>query len=1445
MRFFTAARTTGILAVLTCSLLLVSCGGGGGGGGGGSNPTLTQVSITPANQTITMGATLQLSATGYFSNGTQEALSGVAWQSSQTGIATIDAQGKVTGMGDGVAQVSGSYQGLTGSTSVTVGSASPTLVSIAVTPNQVSLPVGETEQFTATGNFSDGSKQNLTQTATWSSNGSIASVNAAGVALAQAVGTATISATSGSVTGTASLTVTGLGVVALTVTPSTVPLPLGGGSQLQAVATMSDGTQQTLSSSVTWQTSQSAVATVNAQGYVTAVGKGAAQVSAVYQGLTGSAAITVGQPTLVSIAVTPNQVSLPVGQTEQFTATGTFTDGSTQNLTQSATWISSQPSIANVSTAGAALARVAGTATISATSGTVTGTANLTVTPAVAVSVNVVPAALSLPLGSGSQLQAIATMSDGTQQSLNSSVTWQTSQSAVATVNVQGYLTAVGKGSAQVSAAYQGLTGNASITVVPATLVSITVSPNQVSLPVGETEQLAATGTFTDGTTQDLTQSVTWISSAPATTTVSVTGAAVAKAVGSVTISASSGSLTGTASLVVTPAVAVAVNVVPATLSLPLGSSGPLQAIATMSDGSQQTLSSSVTWQTNQSSLATVNAQGVVTAVGKGTAQVSAVYQGLTGNSSVTTGAAALVSIAVVPNQVSLPLGQTEQFTATGTFTDGSTQNLTQSATWISSAPATAPVSVGGAAVAKVIGAATISATSGTVTGTANLTVVAAVPVSVNIVPSSLSLPLGSGSQLQAIITLSDGTTQDVTTTVTWSSPQPAIATVNAQGFVTATGKGAGQVSATYQALSSNSSITVGPPALVSVAVTPNQVSLPIGETEQLTATGTFTDGSTQNLTQSATWISSAPANASVSVSGSAVAKVLGTATISATSGTVTGTASLTVIPATAVSVNVVPATLSMPLGTSSQLQATATMSDGTQQALSSSSPSITWQSSQPSMATVSAQGLVTAVGKGAAQVSATYEGVSGNTSVTVGPPALVSIAVTPSPSSLPIGETEQLTATGTFTDGATQNLTQTVTWNSSAPATASVSVAGAALAKAIGTTTISATSGTVTGTASLTVTPAVALSVNVVPATLVLPLGSNSQLQAIANMSDGSQQTLGSSVTWQTSQSGTATVNAQGLVTAVSQGAAQVSATYQGLTGSSSITVVPPALVSIAVTPSPSSLPVGETEQLTATGTYTDGSTQNLTQSATWNSSAPATATVSATGSALAKAVGTVTIGATSGSVTGNASLTVTPAVALSVNVVPATLSMPLGTTAQLQAIASMSDGSQQTLSSSVAWQTSQSAMAKVNAQGVVTAVGQGAAQVSAAYQGLTNSASITVVPPVVVSIAITPVSSSLPVGETVQLKATGTFTDGSTQDLTQSATWSSSAPATATITPVGLASGLIVGSTTIAAASGTVQGSTDADSSPPGPYFDCSGARERLDYSRQHAAVHGHRNL
>jgi 6-phosphogluconolactonase len=85
-------------------------------------------------------------------------------------------------------------------------------------------------------------------------------------------------------------------------------------------------------------------------------------------------------PSLQSIQVSPNNASIPRGTTQQFTATGTFTDGSSQDITGSASWISSMPSVAGISSAGLATGVATGSATITAASGAVSGSTPVTVT---------------------------------------------------------------------------------------------------------------------------------------------------------------------------------------------------------------------------------------------------------------------------------------------------------------------------------------------------------------------------------------------------------------------------------------------------------------------------------------------------------------------------------------------------------------------------------------------------------------------------------------------------------------------------------------------------------------------------------------------------------------------------------------------------------------------------------------------------------------------------------------------------------------------------------------------------------------------------------------------------------------------------------------------------------------------------------------------------------
>src|ERR1700682_1287311 len=113
MRLCPAARVISVLSALICSGLLLSCGGISASQGGGGTAKLTQITIAPANPTIMKAASQQLTAPGIFDDGTQHPLgASVTGQTSPSAVATINIKGNVTGVGEGVAQVTAAYQGV-------------------------------------------------------------------------------------------------------------------------------------------------------------------------------------------------------------------------------------------------------------------------------------------------------------------------------------------------------------------------------------------------------------------------------------------------------------------------------------------------------------------------------------------------------------------------------------------------------------------------------------------------------------------------------------------------------------------------------------------------------------------------------------------------------------------------------------------------------------------------------------------------------------------------------------------------------------------------------------------------------------------------------------------------------------------------------------------------------------------------------------------------------------------------------------------------------------------------------------------------------------------------------------------------------------------------------------------------------------------------------------
>jgi hypothetical protein len=278
---------------------------------------------------------------------------------------------------------SGGGGGSSTNTTNTAAASTATLLGITVTPSNPTIAKGSSKQFSAVGNFSDNTSRDITAAVAWSSSDtSKASVDNLGRATGLAAGTTTITATSGNVSGTDALTVTSATLVSMTVTPASPSIAKGTSQQFSAIGIYSDNTLQDMTGQVTWTSSDTAKATISTGGLATGVAAGSTTITASAAGTTATATLTVTNANLLSLAVTPVSPSVVAGATQQFTAMGTFSDGTAQDLSTQVTWTSSSPSFATISSSGLATGVAAGTTTITAKSGSVTANAGLTVTAA-------------------------------------------------------------------------------------------------------------------------------------------------------------------------------------------------------------------------------------------------------------------------------------------------------------------------------------------------------------------------------------------------------------------------------------------------------------------------------------------------------------------------------------------------------------------------------------------------------------------------------------------------------------------------------------------------------------------------------------------------------------------------------------------------------------------------------------------------------------------------------------------------------------------------------------------------------------------------------------------------------------------------------------------------------------------------------------------------------
>jgi hypothetical protein len=395
-----------------------------------------------------------------------------------------------------------------------------------------------------------------------------------------------------------------------------------------------------------------------------------------------------------------------------------------------------------------------------------------------------------------------------------------------------------------------------------------------------------------------------------------------------------------------------------------------------------------------------------------------------------------------------------------------------------------------------------------------------------------------------------------------------------------------------------------------------------VGGTLQFAAVCVYSDGSTTSCNnpdthgnQVTAWSSSNTADVAVNASGLATAAAAGTANIQATitGGKLSSEWTLTVntaaVSLSSVSLATTGSTSSITAGATNQLIATCHYSDGSTTScntINAHGNSVsTWGSSAPTVATVNAGGLVTAVAAGSTNLSATVDGTTGTTmlSVTVAPPALMSayLAAPGSVNTLVVGQTLQFSAHCVYSSVTTDCSEVDIygngvtTWSTSNATEVSIGAAGSsnaglATAVGVGTPQVQATIGsTYSSPWGLTIgaAPVTLSNVSVVSTGGVtsIGIGGTNQLQAICTYSDGSTTSCsttdshGNSVTaWTSSNLSFATVSTTGLVSGVAAGPP----TFTATAGSETSAAFP-----LAVSPIPSgNYTITITGPVTLTGT-------------------------------------------------------------------------------------------------------------------------------------------------------------------------------------------------------------------------------------------------------------------
>ncbi len=601
------------------------------------------------------------------------------------------------------------------------------------------------------------------------------------------------------------------------------------------------------------------------------------------------------------------------------------------------------------------------------------------------------------------------------------------------------------------------------------------------------------------------------------------------------------------------------IAIYPFTDSLAKGTQLSLTVTGFYSDNSNEDISNQVVWTVDNLAIATVDTSGNMDTVGAGVVTISAASNGFTVNKEITVTAVTLDSIEIIPGQAVIAAGTQKAYQAIGFFSDGTSQDITQQASWKSSNPQVAVVDA--AQVSSVtIGNSTITASFNGTDTSSSLQVTAANLERIEINSFKAELSKGTSEKLTVTGYFSDFSTQDITDQVSWLVDDETVVELDSSNAsMLALGIGSASLTASFSGLGSTVRVVVNDATLSHIEIQPVAPSIAAGFKQGFTATGVFSDQSTQDITQLVSWHSSQPSLADIDnridFKGSAEGFNTGAAVISANYQQMTASTVLTVDDATLVNIEVTPAHLNIVAGLQQQFAATAFYSDGSQQLVTDQ---VEWTSSDKPVSHLTGDipGLFKANLPGATKIIASLNDMQSFTSMTITDALLVSLSITLETDQQPSGTEQQLVATGHYSNGEAIDVSQQVVWQVLDSETVSVNHQTDSvklIAKNPGSTSLSVNFGEISVTKAIQVTTASLQQIELTSSSDFLYVNQQMQVQAIGVYSDGSRQDITPQVGWFSENQSIANINnsqsSKGLVHGQLEGQVDLYASFSGVT--------------------------------------------------------------------------------------------------------------------------------------------------------------------------------------------------------------------------------------------------------------------------------------------------------